>query len=293
MKSDFYEEYFHHENTHWWFRWRFDLIGDVVGSLTKGKSDVKILDAGCGTGQMTKLLEGYGEAVGLDLAPEAINYAKIRGVKNLVQGSITEPPFEPGSFDLVVSLDVIEHVDNDMQILAGLRDIVRPGGHLVVTVPAFQMLWSEHDEINHHKRRYRVPQLRHLVQEAGFEVSRITYCNTALYLPVLALRKGKTLLRKLRGTSTTPNPESDLVFYPKPVNEALYQIMRLENRIMRGRNLPFGVSILVVAQRPASDVVQTETVADAPSTPVRADASPTPVDVFVSAPVREDALVAR
>ena len=65
MKSDFYEEYFHHENTHWWFRWRFDLIGDVVGSLTRGKSDVKILDAGCGTGQMTKLLEGYGDAVAM------------------------------------------------------------------------------------------------------------------------------------------------------------------------------------------------------------------------------------
>lgn len=293
MKSDFYEEYFHHENTHWWFRWRFDLIGDVVGSLTSGKSDVKILDAGCGTGQMTKLLEGYGDAVGLDLALEAINYAKIRGVKNLVQGSITEPPFEPGSFDLVVSLDVIEHVDNDMQILAGLRDIVRPGGHLVVTVPAFQMLWSEHDEINHHKRRYRVPQLRHLVQEAGFEVERITYCNTALYLPVLVLRKGKTLIRKLRGTSSTPNPESDLVFYPKPINEALYQVMRLENRIMRGRNLPFGVSILVVAQRPASDVIQSESIPTEPSEPVRVVAMTTAVEALVSTSGREEALVAR
>lgn len=293
MKSDFYEEYFHHENTHWWFRWRFDLIGDVVGSLTSGKSDVKILDAGCGTGQMTKLLEGYGDAVGLDLALEAINYAKIRGVKNLVQGSITEPPFEPGSFDLVVSLDVIEHVDNDMQILAGLRDIVRPGGHLVVTVPAFQMLWSEHDEINHHKRRYRVPQLRHLVQEAGFEVERITYCNTALYLPVLVLRKGKTLIRKLRGMSSTPNPESDLVFYPKPINEALYQVMRLENRIMRGRNLPFGVSILVVAQRPASDVIQSESIPTEPSEPVRVVAMTTAVEALVSTSGREEALVAR
>ena len=292
MKSDFYEEYFHHENTHWWFRWRFDLIGDVVGSLTHGKQDVKILDAGCGTGQMTKLLEGYGEAVGLDLAPEAINYAKIRGVKNLVQGSITDPPFEPGTFDLVVSLDVIEHVDNDMQILAGLRDIVRPGGHLVVTVPAFQMLWSEHDEINHHKRRYRVPQLRHLVREVGLEVTRITYCNTALYLPVLALRTGKTWLRKLRATSSTPNPESDLVFYPKLINEALYRIMRLENRIMRGRNLPFGVSILLVAQRPPADVLRVPTVATAPPELVRVATNPTRGGALVTEPVREEALVA-
>ncbi len=124
-------------------------------------------------------------------------------------------------------------------------------------------------------------------------MSRITYCNTALYLPVLALRKGKTLLRKLRGTSTTPNPESDLVFYPTPLNEALYQIMRLENRIMRGRNLPFGVSILLVAQRPTSDVVQAETVVAAPSEPVRVVTMTSGMESLVAEPVREEALVAR
>ena len=202
---------------------------------------------------MNKLLEEDGTAIGLDMAPEAIKYANLRGVKNLVQGSITDPPFKEGSFDCVLSLDVIEHVDNDMQILNGLREIVKPGGHLIVTVPAFQLLWSEHDIINQHKRRYRVPQLRRLAEEAGFEVERISYCNTMLYLPVLVMRKGKALLRRIRRDERNGEPESDLSFYPGPVNALLFRLMQFENRVMRRQSLPFGVSILLVARRPIED----------------------------------------
>ena len=266
MNPDFYEEYFQHENSHWWFRWRFDMISGVVESIAKGRK-LNILDAGCGTGQMTKLLEEHGTAIGLDMAPEAIKYAKLRGVKHLVQGSITDPPFREGSFDCVVSLDVIEHVENDVQILNGLREIVKPGGHLIVTVPAFQLLWSEHDVINQHKRRYRVPQLRRLAEEAGFEVERISYCNTMLYLPVLVMRKGKALLRRLRRDQRLGEPESDLSTYPPVVNELLFRLMQLENRIMRRWTLPFGVSILLVARRPIGDAAAVPALNDMQSAP--------------------------
>ena len=97
-----------------------------------------------------------------------------------------------------------------------------------MTVPAFEALWSEHDEINQHKRRYRVPQLRQMLIDAGFDVSRVTYCNSALFLPVLATRKGKTWWRRFRGHSIEDHPMSDLAFYPKPVNEALYRILTAE-----------------------------------------------------------------
>jgi 2-polyprenyl-3-methyl-5-hydroxy-6-metoxy-1,4-benzoquinol methylase len=253
MKSEYYGEYYEHENNHWWFKWRFDMITEIVESLPRPEG-FKMLDAGCGTGQMTKLLERYGEAVGLEIAPEAINFARKRGVKNIVQGSITDPPFPAGSFDLVLSLDVIEHVDNDVQILNSLFDIVKPGGHLIVTVPAFQSLWSQHDEINYHKRRYRVPQLRTMIADAGFEVSRITYCNTALFAPVFVTRKAKTAFRNLLNANDPEHPESDLTHYPRPVNDLLYHIVAAETKLMKHVNMPFGVSILAVAQRPVTAV---------------------------------------
>jgi SAM-dependent methyltransferase len=252
MEPSFYEDYYHHENNHWWFRWRFDLITRLVRSLGSG-DDFRILDAGCGTGQMTKRLGAIGTAYGLDSAPEAIAFARSRGVERLAQGSITAPPFATGAFDCVLALDVIEHVDDDFGILTSLLKILRPGGHLIVTVPAFDALWSEHDEINHHKRRYRAPQLRTLIENAGFEIDRVTYCNTATYVPVLVTRKAKNLVRSLnirRGGEPSTELQSDLGDYHPVVNEALFNVMLGENRLLDRMNLPFGVSILAVAKRP-------------------------------------------
>src|SRR5215217_8993703 len=271
MDPTFYASYFQHETTHWWFRWRFDLISQVLGTLRQD-GQLRILDAGCGTGQMLKCLESHGEAIGIDSSPQAIGYARKRGVRRLVRGSITDPPFRDGSFDCVVALDVIEHVHDDIGILTKLHEVVKPGGHLIITVPAFKALWSEHDEINQHKRRYRAEQLRRLIEESGFDLERVSYCNTALFVPVLAVRKAKNLLRSLRrARRAEPDSfQSDLDEYPAPINTALYWLMRGETRLMRHVDLPFGVSILAVARRPlasepAADVnVMTGTTGRAP-----------------------------
>jgi SAM-dependent methyltransferase len=275
MEPTFYATYFRHEDTHWWFRWRYELISRIVGELNAGDAaDFRILDAGCGTGQMLQHLGRFGRAVGIDASPEAIRFAATRTVDHLVLGSILDLPFADDSFDCVLSLDVIEHIDADADLLRHLATVLKPGGHLVVTVPAFPALWSEHDEVNWHKRRYRAPQLRALLEARGLEIERLTYCNTALFAPIFAIRKLKNLRNRVRdraGTRTNghaspaglPRPESDLGWVPRPLNEGLFRLLRAENRLLARRDLPFGVSLLAIARKPAVPVAPTT--AEAPA----------------------------
>lgn len=254
MEPSFYETYYRHENSHWWFRWRYELISDLVGALSPNSlPDFRILDAGCGTGQMLQHLTRHGHAIGVDSSPDAIHFAASRDVDRLVLGSIFDLPFAPDSFDCVLSLDVIEHVDEDRQLVQHLYSVVKPGGHLIVTVPAFQVLWSEHDEVNWHKRRYRAGQLERLLRETGLEIERLTYCNTALFLPILAARKLKNLRSRLRlRRNGADPPDSDLTELPRPLNEGLFRVMQAERRFMARRNLPFGVSLLAIARKPVA-----------------------------------------
>lgn len=250
MEPSFYETYYRHENSHWWFRWRYELITGLVGALNPSPT-FRILDAGCGTGQMLRHLTRFGHAVGVDSSPEAIHFAASRDVDRLVLGSIFDLPFAPDSFDCVLSLDVIEHVDDDRELVRALYSVVKPGGHLIVTVPAFQALWSEHDEVNWHKRRYRSSQLEQLLHETGLEIERMTYCNTFLFGPILAARKLKNLKNRfVPRRDRAALPDSDLNELPKPLNEALVWLMRAERRLMRRRDLPFGVSLLAIARKP-------------------------------------------
>jgi SAM-dependent methyltransferase len=250
MDPSFYASYYRHEDHHWWFRWRFELITRLVGEQKTGPN-FRILDAGCGTGQMLKHLEELGDAIGIDTSTQALTFAQSRGVKKLVQGSITDVPFPEATFDCIVVLDVIEHVEDDSKILQSLHQVLKPGGRLIVTVPAYKLLWSAHDEINHHKRRYTATHLRQLMEEAGYSVDRVTYCNTIFFLPVFAIRKFKNLVRKARAANGhhPDGLESDLGDYPEFMNEAAFRVMQLENGLMRHVNLPFGVSILAVAER--------------------------------------------
>lgn len=249
MEVRYYETYYQHETRHWWFRWRFKLIQDVIDRLSGMPDQPVMLDAGCGTGQMLKMLQQRGKAVGLDLSREAIMFASSRDARNLVLGSVTNPPFASGTFDVAFALDVIEHVDDDRAILQGLREVVRPGGALVVTVPAFQSLWSDHDKINHHRRRYRRRQMRKVLQSAGFEIERITYCNTLLFPIVYVIRRLQALARRYRPKDDA-EVSSDLHAYPRVINSLLYRLMLVEAWVVKRIDMPIGVSILAVARRP-------------------------------------------
>jgi SAM-dependent methyltransferase len=240
------------EDVHWWFVGRRRILLQVLDRyLGKGSAEGRrILDVGCGTGTMLSYLADYGKAQGVDIDEEAIGYCRERGLTDVRLGSAETLPFEDGSFDLVTALDVVEHLDDDLAALREFRRVLRPGGTLLVTVPAHPFLWGDQDEVNLHKRRYLAPQLRDRLAGAGFEVLRVTYINAFMFPPIAAVRMLRRLEHRLRPRTAA---QSDFRYpAPRPVNFLLGWIFGIEAPIVRRVDIPFGVSILAVGRKPAA-----------------------------------------
>jgi SAM-dependent methyltransferase len=201
----------------------------------------RILDAGCGSGRNMIELARHGTVTGVELSPPSVEIARRRATGEVIEGSILEMPFAAESFDLAVSLDVIEHLQDDLAALKELRRVVAPGGRLLVTVPAYQWLWSGHDEINHHHRRYTRRSLLDVAQQAGWECARTTYFNSLL-LPVAILLRALDPL-----SSKTTESSLDLWVPPRPANWLLERPLTLEAAVIgRGGRIPAGLSLLTV-----------------------------------------------
>ncbi len=199
-------------------------------------SSPRILDAGCGTGRNLVEFGGLGEAEGVDFSSEAVDFCRRRGLAAVQRAPIEALPFEDGRFTLILATDVIEHLDDDLRALAELRRVAASGAHVVVTVPAYEWLWSQYDESMHHRRRYTARQLREQLDAAGWEPRFETYFYTAV-LPVVAV------VRKLRGRSS----DDDLTLAPPVLNRLLELPTRGEARLVgRGHRLPAGVSVGMV-----------------------------------------------
>jgi SAM-dependent methyltransferase len=228
------------EDRHWWYRGRRTVLARVIASLGL-ITDARILDAGCGSGRNMVELASRGAVTGVELSETSVSLARDRGVGEVIEGSVLEMPFDADSFDLAVSLDVIEHLQDDLGALRELRRVVAPGGSLLVTVPAYQWLWSGHDEINHHHRRYTRRSLQRVAEQAGWEQTRTTYFNSLL-LPVAIL------LRALDRLSTKTTESSlDLWVPPEPLNWLLERPLALEAALIgHGGRIPAGLSLLAV-----------------------------------------------
>ncbi len=170
------------EDAHWWYRGRRTVLEQVISGL-RLPARARILDAGCGSGRNMVELARHGSVTGVELSDTSVEIARGRGVGEVIAGSVLEMPFAADSFDLAVCLDVIEHLDDDHAALTELRRVIAPGGSLLVTVPAYPWLWSGHDVINHHRRRYTRRSLQRAAEQAGWEQVRTTYFNSLL-LPV-------------------------------------------------------------------------------------------------------------
>ncbi len=228
------------EDRHWWYRGRRTVLDGVIADLGM-PANARILDAGCGSGRFMVDLTKRGEVTGVELSDTSVALARQRGTGEVVAGSVLEMPFADASFDLAVSLDVIEHLEDDIAALRELRRVVAPGGALLVTVPAYQWLWSGHDEINHHHRRYTRRTLQSAAEQAGWKQTRTTYFNSLL-LPVAIL------LRVLDRFSTKTTESSlDLWIPPEPLNWLLERPLALEAALIaRGGRIPSGLSLLAV-----------------------------------------------
>jgi SAM-dependent methyltransferase len=229
------------EDRHWWFRGRRRVLNQVVSRLALPVSP-RILDAGCGSGRNMVELTRYGKVTGVELSEVALAAARERGVGEVVAGSVMEMPFPEDSFDLAVCLDVIEHLEDDRGALRELRRVVAPGGTLLVTVPAYQWLWSSHDTVHHHYRRYRRNTLLRAAREAGWCGERSTYFNSLL-LPVAVIVRALK-----RGRSGAGESSPELWVPPAPVNSMLQQPMNLEAAVIgrAGRSIPAGLSLLAL-----------------------------------------------
>ncbi|HET7338283.1 MAG TPA: class I SAM-dependent methyltransferase [Candidatus Dormibacteraeota bacterium] len=234
------------EDVHWWFVARRRIFLGLLDRYLHGTAG-RILDVGCGTGTMLRYLERYGDAEGIDVDADAIEYCHARGLTRVAQGAADSLPFAEDTFGLVTALDVIEHIEDDRAVFAELRRVLRPGGTLLVSVPAYRFLWGRQDDINLHKRRYVAPEIRERLTSAGFEVLRVSYINAILFPAIAAVRLVRHLLPKPRTL------ESDFAFpAPRPLNFLLAEVFGAERFVVKQVDIPFGVSIMALARKPVA-----------------------------------------
>jgi SAM-dependent methyltransferase len=245
MKIEMYSHIYEVEQTHWWYVARREIIFDWTWQVLARYETPKILDIGCGTGLNLEYLrqQHYTDVVGLDFSAEAMRFCQSRHLPSLIQGDGTLPPLRSQSFDVIMALDLIEHLEDDLFALRSLARILKPGGTLIIFTPAFNFLWGLQDEVSHHFRRYTAPDLRRKVKSAGLEIDKLTYANMFLFPFIWAGRQALKLVNNnIQGTS-----ENDL--HPSWSNQILRRIFLAEKPLLRQIDLPLGVSVFCIARK--------------------------------------------
>jgi SAM-dependent methyltransferase len=206
----------------------------------------RVIDVGCGTGlTLREFTPPARQLVGCDFSPQALGLSRPRGLRDLLRADATRLPFRSDSADLVMALDVIEHLDDDAAALAEIARITRPGGRVLVHVPAFPMLWTDKDDLNHHRRRYRRAELDAVVANAGLCVHTLAYVNAAVF--PLALARALVQRRQRRASAPSAAALDPLYNLPDALNRLLLAVMGLERRVQRW--LPFGMSLVCLAEK--------------------------------------------
>jgi SAM-dependent methyltransferase len=242
MQEHTYEIMNRVEDSHWWFVGRRAILENFLRKISNElritNYELRILDVGCGTGANLEMLRQFGEAEGVDVSDEALEFCRKKGLK-VHQGLAEELPFEDGEFEIVTALDVVEHLDDDVAGLKEMHRVLKKGGKSLIFVPAFMWLWGVQDDISNHRIRYTKKQIIERLEKAGFEIERATYANITFFAPILA---GRTLM-KITGVK----PESENNINVSALNGVLGKIFSAERFWLDRFNFPFGVSIVIVA----------------------------------------------
>jgi SAM-dependent methyltransferase len=243
MDKDQQQRYFDLGQSYFWLSGKYDFLRIYLSSLDVPQSSRRrVLDCGCGPGNMYALLEEFGQVYGSDFSVPALAFARERGLKRLFIADATAFAVQSNTFDLIVLADVLEHIDDDEKALAELRRILKPGGRLLISVPAFAMLWGAHDEAFGHFRRYSRRELVAKFERAGLEVEDSSYFEALFFVPMFLFRKLKALLPATRD-------RDDFVPVSRSLNAILRRVIAWEAYIVRRWHPPFGVSLIGVARK--------------------------------------------
>lgn len=238
MKNTSYDEMFLLEDDHWWFSGRRDIINRVLNKFIT--TEQLIYEIGCGTGGNLSLLSRFGTLKGIEKSPAAIHHAKSRGVCEIIEGELPNKLPIKDNPSLICLLDVLEHIEDDKASLLKLHSTLGENGLLLITVPAYQFLWSDHDVACSHIRRYTLGQLSHLLTSTKFNILYSTYFNTILLAPIAIMR---SISRRRKHNQTT-----DLNRH-RILDPLWRRTLAIESKLIPSIRLPFGLSILILAQR--------------------------------------------
>jgi len=242
MKKSEYQKMYEMEETYWWHVGRKEIIKKVLSRLGLNKN-TKILNVGSGTGGTVPMLEQFGEVDNVDTSDSAIAYAKSKGIKNIKKVQGIKLPYKSNSFDVLVALDVLEHIEDDGKALSEWHRVLKNNGKGIITVPAYQWLWSEHDESLHHKRRYTLSELSIKCSKAGFKINNRSYLIVFSFGLIVVYRFLSSLSNKKNGH------KSSYVLLPNPINALFISLLKLESLLIKYINFPFGTTAFVEIEK--------------------------------------------
>ena len=251
MEYAAYAQFVDLEEEHFWFRGRRTIFFSLLDKFLEGRKDLEVLEVGCGAGGLLKRLSVYGNAKGMELWPELCTIAKDRSQQGMICGNAYAIPLADQSQDLVCLFDTIEHIPEQEKALAEIYRVLKPGGMVFFSVPAYQFLFSNNDRVAHHCRRYTKGLLKKVCKEAGLRPKKVSYFNTFLFpliLPAVLIEKAKEKWIGLKD----PNKTNLSKTFPGPINTTFAKIMGSERHLLRHLSFPTGHSLLGLFQRPPS-----------------------------------------